>query len=303
MARKLSIGARYVPTNDVTLRVGDCRRLLREIPDSTVQLVVTSPPYNIGKPYEHIRMLTAYTADQEEVIAECVRILRDGGSLCWQVGNHVTSSGGILPLDIHFHPVFASHGLHLRNRIIWHYEHGLHCRQRFSGRYETILWYTKGKRYLFHLDPVRVPQKYPGKKAYAGPRKGQYSGHPNGKNPGDVWAIPNVKANHPEKTAHPCQFPIEIPERLVLALSKAGDLVVDPFVGTGTTLVAAVLHRRKAAGADIVKEYVDIARRRLRQVQRGTLRRRPLGAPIYVPSADSNLVRRPAGWCSGQSVD
>jgi len=302
MAAKLSIGARYRATNQVTLRTGDCRRLLREIPDGAAQLVVTSPPYNIGKTYERSCTLEEYTAVQADIVGECVRILRDGGSLCWQVGNYVTSSGGILPLDIQLHPLFASHGLHLRNRIIWHYEHGLHCRRRFSGRYETILWYTKGKRYVFHLDPVRVPQKYPGKKAYAGPRKGEYSGHPSGKNPGDVWAIPNVKANHPEKTSHPCQFPIELPERLVLALSRAGDLVVDPFVGTGSTLIAAVLHGRKAAGAEIVKEYVRIARRRLRQVERGTLKRRPLGMPIYAPSANSSLVRRPPGWASGHSA-
>jgi len=293
---KLKMRAQYAVENNVTLRVTDCRRLLGQIPSGSAQLVVTSPPYNIRKPYERRQTMEAYKAEQVVVIGECVRILRDGGSLCWQVGNHVGSQGGILPLDMLLHPIFAGRGLCLRNRIIWHYEHGLHCARRFSGRHETILWYTKGRGYVFNLDPVRVPQKYPGKKAYAGPRKGEYSGNPMGKNPGDVWAIPNVKANHPEKTVHPCQFPIEIPERLVLALSSPGDLVVDPFAGVGTTLVAAILHNRRAAGADVVREYVSVARVRLRQAARGTLKRRPLGMPVYVPSENSRLVERPAEW-------
>ena len=294
MMLKLRIRARYACKNDVTLKLGDCRPLLRQLPDESVKLIVTSPPYNLGKAYEQKRKLDSYTAEQADIIAECVRVLRKDGSLCWQVGNCVSLRGQILPLDIHFHRIFADCGLHLRNRIVWQFEHGLHARRRFSGRHETILWYTKGDSYTFNLDAVRVPQKYPGKKAYKGPGKGRYSGNPNGKNPGDVWAIPNVKANHPEKTVHPCQFPIELVERLVLALSDPGDLVVDPFVGVGTTLLAAVLHGRRAAGADIMKEYVAIARQRLAQAERATLKRRPLGTPIYIPPPNSGLLIRRA---------
>ena len=108
----------------------------------------------------------------------------------------------------------------MRNRIVWHFEHGLHCSRRLSGRYETIMWFTKGDDYVFELDPIRVPQKYPGKKYFKGPKAGQYSCNPLGKNPGDVWTIPNVKSNHVEKTGHPCQFPVELIERLVLALTR-----------------------------------------------------------------------------------
>ncbi|NIM06361.1 MAG: site-specific DNA-methyltransferase [Armatimonadetes bacterium] len=296
MAKKLRVRARYDPRNDVTLRVADCRSLLRKMPDRSVRLVVTSPPYNIGKPYETVRGLDAYTAEQSEVIRECVRILRDDGSICWQVGNYVSSRGDILPLDIHLHHIFAECGLRLRNRIIWHFEHGLHCRRRFSGRYETILWYTKSKDYVLNLDAVRVLQKYPGKRACKGPRKGKFSGNPRGKNPGDVWIFPNVKSNHVEKTIHPCQFPVELPERLVLALTDVGDLVVDPYAGVGTTLVAAVLHGRKAAGTDIVKAYVDCARRRLRRLENGTLRHRPMDSPVHVPPPRSPLVAIPPNW-------
>jgi len=123
--------------------------------------------------------------------------------------------------------------------------------ESFLRRHETILWYSKGDEYIFNLDAVRIPQKYPGKLGYKGDRSGQYSCNPLGKNPGDVWIIPNVKSNYVEKTAYLCQFPIEIPERLILALTNEGDLVVDPFIGVGTVAVASVLHGRRVAGADL----------------------------------------------------
>ena len=254
------------------------------MPAAVAQLVITSPPYNVGKAYERRRSLDEYLAEQAPVIAECVRILRPGGSLCWQVGNHVRD-GGIVPLDLVLHPVFARHDeLVLRNRVVWHFAHGLHCRRRFSGRYEVILWYTRGGDYVFDLDPVRVPQKYPGKRAWKGPRAGEYTGHPLGKNPGDVWIFPNVKSNHVEKTAHPCQFPVELVERLVLALTDPGDRVLDPYMGVGSSLVAAIRHGRHGYGCDIVPEYVALARERLAQERAGNLRTRPMDRPVYDPA-------------------
>jgi adenine-specific DNA-methyltransferase len=196
------------------------------------------------------------------------------------------------------HPVFAEHeataGLRLRSRIVWHFEHGLHCKRRFSGRHETVLWYTKGDRYTFNLDAVRVPQKYPGKRAYKGPNRGHYSGNPLGKNPGDVWIFPNVKANHAEKTGHPCQFPIELAERVIRALTNEHDLVFDPFLGSGTTAVTAVLLNRRAAGAEIVEEYMRIAEERIHLARRGAIPRRPLTKPVYVPKPNTPLTIVPA---------
>jgi adenine-specific DNA-methyltransferase len=288
----------YSVDNDITLYRGDCLSLLKQIPDGTAQLVITSPPYNIGKAYEKRQTLERYLNLQKEVIAECVRITRVGGSICWQVGHHINGHGQMIPLDILMYPLFAEYEekakLRMRNRIVWHFEHGLHCRHRFSGRYETILWYSKGDKYLLNLDAVRVPQKYPGKKAYQGPRRGEYSGNPLGKNPGDVWIFPNVKGRHMEKTQHPCQFPVELPARLVLALSKSGDLVVDPFVGVGTTAIAAVIHDRRAAGADIVPEYLEIARDRIQKAARGTLKYRPIARPVHVPHPGTPLTTTPA---------
>jgi adenine-specific DNA-methyltransferase len=290
----VDIATRWSDDAEVVLFPGDTRALLRSMPDACAQLVVTSPPYNLDKAYERgrRRSLDDWLAEQATVIAECVRVLRPGGSLCWQVGNHVTPDE-IVPLDLALWPIFRRHDvLKLRNRIVWHFEHGLHCSKRFSGRHEVILWYTHGADYRFDVDPVRVPQKYPGKRAWKGPRAGEYTGNPLGKNPGDVWVIPNVKANHVEKTVHPCQFPVELIERLVLALTEPGDLVVDPYMGVGTTACAAVRHARRAAGAELVEEYVAIARERVRLAVSGELSTRPMDRPVHQPNPNSRLAQR-----------
>jgi adenine-specific DNA-methyltransferase len=265
------------------MHCADNLAFLRPLKDASIQLIVTSPPYNIGKSYEARSPLDAYIQAQAQVISECVRLLKPGGLLCWQVGNHV-ANGEIVPLDIALYPVFREHGLKLRNRIVWHFEHGLHCSKRLSGRYETILWFTKGDDYAFNLDAIRVPSKYPGKKYFKGPKAGQLSGNPLGKNPGDVWIIPNVKNNHVEKTVHPCQFPVELIERLVLALTASGDAVLDPYMGVGSSVVAAVKHGRVGYGCDVVKEYVDVAWERIHALKAGELRTRPMNKPVYDPT-------------------
>jgi len=287
--RDTKISDHFDPHANAVIFQGDCMDLLSQIPDGQLQLVVTSPPYNIGKEYEHRLHLDRYVDQQAAVIAECARALSDRGSVCWQVGNYV-DNGAIVPLDTILYPVFRSLGLKMRNRIIWHFEHGLHCSKRFSGRYETIVWFTKSDDYTFHLDPVRVPQKYPGKKHFKGPKAGQYSGNPLGKNPGDLWIIPNVKSNHVEKTIHPCQFPVELIERLVLSLTKPGDWVFDPFAGVGTTMIAAVRHGRRGAGAEIMPKYIKVARERLHSDFAGTLRTRPMNRPVYDPKAAGNSL-------------
>jgi adenine-specific DNA-methyltransferase len=277
----------------IVLYGGDCIEFLKTIPDNCLQLIVTSPPYNIGKEYEKRLNLELYVDQQADVIKECFRCLSPNGSICWQVGNYV-EKGAIIPLDTVLYPIFNKLGLKMRNRIIWHFEHGLHCNRRFSGRYETIIWFTKSDKYIFNLDPVRVPQKYPGKKYFKGPKAGEYSCNPLGKNPGDLWIIPNVKCNHVEKTNHPCQFPVELIERLVLTMTNEGDWVLDPFLGTGTSIIAAIRHNRRGAGAENILSYVELARQRIMQELAGTLRTRPMNKPIYDPSeAGENLTSAP----------
>lgn len=252
-----------------TIVNGDAWMGLREIPDESVDLIVTSPPYNIGKEYESHLDLNEYKKQQAKIIKECVRTLKKTGSLCWQVGTYVKNSQRI-PLDIYLFNIFTDLGLKFQNRIIWTFEFGLHRTKRFSGRYETVLWFTKTDEYIFNLDDVRVPQKYPRKKHFKGPKKGEYSCNPLGKNPGDVWYIPNVVHNHPEKTAHPCQFPEELVRRLILSMTHKGGVVLDPYMGSGTTAKTAMETKRHYIGFELHKEYVDIADKRLKSVQ-GTL--------------------------------
>jgi adenine-specific DNA-methyltransferase len=291
----------------IVIYKGDCLDALSGIPPGCVQLVITSPPYNIGKSYEHSTTLEEYLKTMKTVLSELIRVLSLHGSLCWQVGNYV-EKGEVFPLDVYFYPLFKELGLNLRNRIIWHFNHGLHASKRFSGRYETILWFTKTDEYIFNLDSVRVPSKYPGKRHFKGPKKGLPSCNPKGKNPSDIWEIiaddwdkemwdiPNVKSNHPEKTIHPCQFPIELVERCVLALTNENDWVLDPFAGVGSALIAAIMHNRRVIGCEKEAEYVKIARERIHQYYSGALRIRPLGKPIHEPNGRERVCQIPPEW-------
>ena len=276
---------------EAVMACADNLAFMRGLADDSMMLVVTSPPYNLGKAYERRSSLEGYVRTQARVVAECVRVLHPRGSLCWQVGNHV-KDGEVFPLDVILYRVFKDHGLKLRNRIVWHFEHGLHCSKRLSGRYETVNWFTGGDDYVFNLDPIRVPSKYPGKRYFKGPRRGELSGNPMGKNPGDVWIFPNVKNNHVEKTVHPCQFPVELVERLVLALTRPGDGVLDPYMGVGSSIVAALMHGRAGYGCDVVPEYVDVARDRVHALRAGRLRTRPMGKPVYDPGKPDGGHRR-----------
>lgn len=268
--------------NNITLFFGDCLRFLKTLPDQSIQLVITSPPYNLNKEYEEKKDINDYYIWQKEVITECHRVLKQGGSMCWQIGNYI-DKGEVMPLDILLYPIFKDLQMKMRNRIIWHFGHGLHASKRFSGRYETIVWFTKGENYYFNLDSVRVPQKYPNKKHFKGNKKGELSCNPKGKNPSDVWDIPNVKNNHIEKTEHPCQFPVGLVEKLVLSMTKEKDIVLDPFTGSGSTFVAALKNNRKCVGVEIEKKYIDIARQRILATLNGTMKIRDGNKPVYAP--------------------
>lgn len=252
----------------------------------------------MGKTYDTSDNIKDFIADHERLAPLLVRALRNGGSLCWQVGHYV-KNGVVVPLDALVYSIFAKQdALFLRNRIIWTFGHGVHASRRFSGRHETILWFTKGEHYGFNLDAVRVPQKYPGKRHYKGPNKGKFSGNPLGKNPSDVWDIPNVKSRHIEKTAHPCQFPVALVQRLVRALVPPGGLVVDPFMGSGSSAVAAELEGRGFQGCDIQMNFTQIARRRVAEIKAGKTTYRPLDRPIYTPSGSEAVAQAPPGFRS-----
>jgi len=286
---------------------GDCLNVLKSIDNGKFDLIITSPPYNVGKSYEIKTSIEKYLETQEEIICELVRTLSDKGNICWQVGNYV-EKGEVFPLDIYYYQIFKKYGLKLRNRIIWHFEHGLHASNRFSGRYETILWFSKTDDYIFNLDDVRIPSKYPGKKHFKGPKKGELSCNPLGKNPSDLWAIlyrdwdqeiwdiPNVKSNHPEKTEHPCQFPIELVERCVLALTNERSWVLDPFAGVGSSIIGAIKNNRNAVGIEKERDYCSIANQRIADLKEGKLRCRPIDKPIHKPSESDKIAQIPKEW-------
>jgi adenine-specific DNA-methyltransferase len=268
---------------------GDAFELIRKIPDKSVSLIITSPPYCIGKAYEKGRTLKDFVELHEKIFPECERILKVGGSICWQTG-YQASKAGLEPLDLYVHQAARKAGLVLRNRIIWAFRHGPHASQRFSGRHEVLMWYSKGDVKNFDLDSVRVPQIYPGKKHYKGPNKGQFSGNPLGKNPGDLWEFPSVKAGHIEKTSHPCQFPVALAQRLVLALSTSKDLVMDPFLGAGTTGVAAALEKRRFIGSEIEATYISIAKARIAEAIEGAAKVRALSQGPYEPKKSDPVI-------------
>ncbi|MBW7943403.1 MAG: site-specific DNA-methyltransferase [Candidatus Kuenenia stuttgartiensis] len=292
---------------DYAIKNDDCLAVLKGIEDGKFDLILTSPPYNVGKSYETKTSIEKYLETQEEIIMELIRTLSDSGNLCWQVGNYV-EKGEVFPLDIFYYQIFKKHGLKLRNRIVWHFGHGLHASKRFSGRYETLLWFSKTDKYIFNLDSVRVPSKYPGKRYFKGPKKGQISGNPLGKNPSDIWRIieqdwdkemwdiPNVKSNHPEKTEHPCQFPIELVERCVMALTNEGSWVLDPFAGVGSTVIGAIKNNRKGMGIEKEKEYCRIALKRIEDLKEGRLKIRPINKPIHKPSVSDKVAQIPKEW-------
>ena len=288
---------------NIKLFHNNCIDVFSELQSECVDLIITSPPYCMGKEYESISDdINSFKKLNKKVIAESMRVLKKGGSLCWQVGFHVKDSV-IIPLDCLIYDIVgelnksvdSQSKLYLHNRIIWTFGHGLNAEKRLSGRYETILWYTKGTEYLFNLDAIRIPQKYPGKRYSKGKKAGEFSGNPLGKNPSDVWEIPNVKANHIEKTEHPCQFPIAIPQRLIKALTKPADVVMDPFSGSGTTAVACVLENRKFIGCELKEEYIEIADKRINEALNGDIKYRP-DVPIIEPDLLQKVAQKPEGF-------
>jgi DNA modification methylase len=304
----ISVADNLAAGAEATLLEGDTLERLKTLPADSVKLIITSPPYNIGKEYESVVALEHYLQWLRPIIAELHRVLHPEGNIAWQVGNYI-EEGEVFPLDIWFYPIFKQLGFKLRNRIIWHFDHGLHASYRLSGRYETMLWFSKGDDYTWNLDPIRVPAKYPGKRNFKpGPDYGKPSGNPLGKNPSDIWKllvhewevglwnIPNVKANHPEKTIHPCSFPIELVERCVLSMTNEGDVVLDPFTGVGSAMLAALKNKRKTIGIDKEARYLEEARHRIALLASGALPYRPLGKPVHVPTGKEKVSQVPDEW-------
>lgn len=245
--------------------IGDCLERLEPIETGSVGLVLTSPPYNIGKSYETPLPLDDYVAWCGRWLAEIRRVLTPTGAAWVNLGYiEVPGVGKAVPLPYLLYPHL---GLYLLQEVVWRYENGVASRRRLSPRNEKLLWLVRDPRaYHFDLDSIRDPDvRYPNQT-----QNGRLRCNPMGKNPSDVWHIRKVTAGRAEaeRTPHPAQMPLVLAERIVIACSQPGDVVLDPFAGSGTTLVAAVMHGRRAVGIERDPGYATIAKQRLREAER-----------------------------------
>lgn len=242
-------------------------KLLRQFPENSIDLVVTSPPYNIGKEYESVLRLNDYV----EWCSSWLQLLHSAtstnGTMWLNLGYlEVPEKAKALPIP---YLLWNHIPFYIQQEIVWNYSAGVACKNRFSPRNEKMLWCTKSpENYLFNLDDVRDPNvKYPLQR-----KNGKLRCNPNGKNPSDVWEISKVTSGEnrssKERTSHPAQYPEELVARCIKASSNRDSIVLDPFLGSGTTLGVAYSLKRPAIGIEIRKDYADIAVQRLLALKR-----------------------------------
>lgn len=243
---------------------------MSEIEDNSVDLVVTSPPYNIdinygnkvrngkvieskGVKYSDNLSEDEYRKMLEKVFLECKRVLKESGSIFINIKNRYDKDRIITPFWIEDY--FKD--MYLKNVIIWNFDWGGSTSKRFAPRYEYVYWFTKHKsKYKFNLDDVKVPAlNY---------RPDRYKSLL--KNPSDVWRISMVSGNSEERTSHPAQYPESLIKRIVLCSTDENDLVLDPFMGSGTSAVVAKKLNRNYLGYELEPDYIDIANSRLENI-------------------------------------
>lgn len=241
---------------------GDCLELMKKLPDSLIHLTVTSPPYNIGKEYENIISLDKYIEWSEEWISLIHRLTNQNGTFWLNLGYlEVPNKGNAVPIP---YLLWDKTPFHFIQEVVWNYGAGVACKKMFSPRNEKFLWYVKNPSdYIFNLDDIRDPNvKYPNQK-----KNGKLKCNPLGKNPTDVWQFPKVTSgklrSSKERTEHPAQFPSSIIDRIIKGHSNIHNLVLDPFLGSGTTAEVALKNDRFALGFEINPNYIDIVAARI----------------------------------------
>jgi len=240
--------------DDFVLIYGDAFKYVRGIPRKSIKLIMTSPPYNIGKEYEKKKKFDDYLYDMQKLIENLKNVLRDDGIVVWQVGNYIERRSNvteIFPLDYYFTDIFISAGFRFLERVVWRFGHGLNATKKFSGRYETLLVFCKADYLPKHQ--IRRYNDIPNELKSKIVMNSWIE---------KIWNIPNVKSNHVEKYKHPCQFPIELVERVVYAYTEKNDVVLDPFAGVSSTLIATIKCGRKAIGIEIDMKYIKISKER-----------------------------------------
>ena len=259
--------------------LGDCLDLMSKLPDAAFALTVTSPPYNIGKSYEMPMAISEYLDWCEKWIAEVYRVTAPNGAFWLNLG-YLEMPGRAKALPIAY-MLWDRIPFYIIQEIVWHYGAGVAAKRSFSPRNEKFLWCVKNPEdYVFNLDAVRDPDvKYPNQK-----KNGKLKCNPLGKNPSDVWLFPKVTSGtnraSKERTPHPAQFPVAVIDRIVKACSNANDMVLDPFMGSGSTAEACLANNRVSLGMEIREDYIRIAERRLQSFVKSTQSAR---AQLHIP--------------------
>lgn len=248
-----------------TIYCADCLTALKKMPAELIALTVTSPPYNIGKEYEEPLPLEEYLEWSELWMKEVYRVTRPDGAMWLNLGYvEIPQQAKAVPLP---YLLWNRSPFYLIQEVVWNYGAGVASRKSLSPRNEKLLWYVKSPdSYTFNLDPIRDPDvKYPHQK-----KNGKLRCNTIGKNPSDVWQIAKVTSGKdrasPERTAHPAQFPLDLVDRIVLGFSHPGELVLDPFIGSGTVAVSCLAHGRRVIGIEVQPAYCELAARRIEQL-------------------------------------
>lgn len=243
----------------------DCLSALKELDSNTFDSTITSPPYNIGKAYEKIMDVDDYISWLITIFAQVYRVSTEKASFLLNLGYlNVPTIGRAVPIP---YLLWNKLDFFLNQEIIWNYGAGVSAKNYLSPRNEKILWYVKNPlNYTFNLDAIRDPDvKYPNQK-----KKGRLRCNSIGKNPSDVWQIAKVTSglnrSSSERTSHPAQFPEDLISRLILGFTNTEDLILDPFLGSGTVGAVAMKNKRYFVGFEINKEYCDVCRKRLDKI-------------------------------------
>ena len=256
------LGQPFYYTDNCLIYNMDCLQALKKLPAEVLWLTVTSPPYNIGKAYENPMALEEYLDWCEAWVAEIYRITHPNGAFWLNLGYFsIPDRAKAIPIP---YLLWDRIPFHLIQEIIWNYGAGVAGKKFFSPRNEKFLWYVKNPDdYTFNLDAIRDPNvKYPNQK-----KNGKIKVNPNGKNPTDVWQFPKVTSGKnrasAERTSHPAQFPMPVIERIIKASSNPRELILDPFIGSGTTAEVGLRLGRPIVGFEIREDYCRIIADRL----------------------------------------
>lgn len=272
-----SLGRPDFSSDGVAIYHANSLEALSQVPAGSIDLTVTSPPYNIGKEYEVNLALDKYLDWSKRWMHGVHEATAAEGAMWLNLGYiEVPGEGRAVPLP---YLLWNASPFYLLQEVVWNYGAGVSMRKTFSARNEKFLWYVKSREsYVFNLDAVRDPDvKYPNQK-----KNGKLRCNPLGKNPGDVWSIPKVTSgtnrSSKERTPHPAQFPEAVIERVILASSNEGDVVLDPFMGSGTTAVVAQRLGRKCVGFELREDYVELSARRVTSSHNARVAQLPLAA-------------------------